>query len=178
MYEYTDFTYKYAEKRRRSAVKERKRRLAEIRRIIEARPVDSQEALLEMLTAEGIAVTQATLSRDLKFLGVGKIPDGRGGYQYSFPDAPAKPASDRELVEDILRGFVSISFSGPLGLIRTLPGHAGSVASAIDTLGIAEILGTIAGDDTLLVVPRDGVNRRRILKALEERIPGLRESMP
>ena len=157
---------------------ERSARLARLRQIIETRQVNSQEMLLQLLVQEGFAVTQATLSRDLKFLKVGKLPDGKGGYLYAFSDSAAKAGSEKSLVEDFRRGFLSIEFSGNQAVIKTLPGHANSVAFALDNLNIHEILGTIAGDDTILVIPRDGVDRKMMLDAMQERVPGLEESQP
>lgn len=151
-------------------------RLARLRHIIETRQVDSQETLLRVLSEEGYSVTQATLSRDLKYLKVGKVPDGRGGYLYTFSDQATKVGSDRSLVEDIRRGFISVEFSGNQAVIRTLPGHASTVAFAIDNLGVHEVLGTIAGDDTILLIPRDGVDRHELMDALRNRIPGLEET--
>jgi transcriptional regulator of arginine metabolism len=154
---------------------DRSLRLARLRHIIETSPVNSQETLLHLLEGEGFRVTQATLSRDLKYLKVGKVPDGKGGYLYTFSDGANKVGSDKSLVEDFRRGFISIDFSGNQGLIKTLPGHASTVAFAIDNLDIHEVLGTIAGDDTILVVPRDGISRGELFAALKHRIPGLEE---
>ena len=155
---------------------ERSIRLARLRQIIQSRAIDSQEALLRILAQEGFAVTQATLSRDLKALKIGKVPDGKGGYLYTLVEAGSKTGSEKSLVADFLRGFLSIEFSGNQAVIKTLPGHANSVAFALDNLAIREVLGTIAGDDTILVVPRDGVSRRKLLAALQDRIPGLQEA--
>jgi transcriptional regulator of arginine metabolism len=152
-------------------------RLARLRHIIETQKIKSQEVLLRYLCEEGFQVTQATLSRDLKYLKVGKVPDGRGGYIYTFSDSASKVGSDKSLVEDFRRGFISLEFSGNQGVIKTLPGHASTVAFAIDNLNIGEVLGTIAGDDTILVVPRDGVSRNRLLRGLRECIPGLEEEV-
>jgi transcriptional regulator of arginine metabolism len=152
---------------------ERGSRSRAIRRIIAERSVDSQEKLLELLRQEGFPTTQATLSRDLKALGIGKIPDQSGGYTYTLPEAEVKPGGVSAFTQDFLRGFVSLEFSGNLGLIKTLPGHAGSVASALDNMRIREVLGTVAGDDTILVVPRNGCSRASMLAALKRQIPGL-----
>jgi transcriptional regulator of arginine metabolism len=153
-------------------------RLARLRHLIETRRVNSQEMLLHLLEKEGFRVTQATLSRDLKYLKVGKVPDGRGAYHYTFSDGSSKVGSDKSLVEDFQRGFISLEFSGNQGLIKTLPGHASTVAFALDNLSVREVLGTIAGDDTILVVPRDGVSRPQLFAALCRRIPGLEEAGP
>ncbi len=155
---------------------ERSIRLGRLRQIIQTRSVDSQERLLEILAEEGIVVTQATLSRDLQALKIGKLPDGRGGYLYAFSDGESKAGSDKSLIDDFRRGFLSLEFSGSQALVKTLPGHANSVAFALDNLGLREVLGTIAGDDTLLIVPRDGVGRKALLAALQARIPGLEET--
>jgi transcriptional regulator of arginine metabolism len=155
---------------------ERSARLSVLRRIIETQKINSQETLLQSLAEEGIRVTQATLSRDLKYLQVGKIPDGGGDYLYAFPDAPRPVGTKKSLREDFRRGFVSVDFSGNFALVKTLPGHAASVAFAIDNLEIEEILGTIAGDDTVLVVPRDGEDIRSVIENLKTLIPGLKEA--
>ena len=147
-------------------------RLEAIRRIIAENAVDSQERLTELLRREGFEVTQATLSRDLKRLGIGKAPTPQGGYTYVPAEGEVKPGSDATYMQDFKRGFLSVEFSSALGLMRTLPGHASSVASALDNLRIREVLGTIAGDDTVLVVPRDGVTPFRLMRALRARIPG------
>ena len=154
---------------------DRSQRLVRLRQIIETRSINGQEMLLHLLEAEGFRVTQATLSRDLKYLKVGKVPDGRGGYLYTFSDTANRAGSDKSLVEDFRRGFISLEFSGNQGIIKTLPGHASTVAFAIDNLNVREVLGTIAGDDTILVVPRDGVSRSGLLAGLRQRIPGLEE---
>ena len=148
-------------------------RLAAIRGIVTRTAVDNQEHLTELLRRQGFVVTQATLSRDLKRLGIGKAPRPDGRYTYLAPEGEVKPGTDSTYVQDFLRGFLSLEFSGPMGLIRTLPGHANSVASALDNLHLREILGTIAGDDTILVVPRNGVAPVRLRRALRDRIPNL-----
>jgi len=156
---------------RRRGAPPRGARLQAIRRIIAQHPVDSQERLTELLRKEGFPVTQATLSRDLKRLGIGKAPTADGRYTYVPAEGEVKPGSDGTYVQDFKRGFLTVEFSGSFGLMRTLPGHASSVASALDNLHIREVLGTIAGDDTVLVVPRDGVTPFRLMRALRARIP-------
>ncbi|HEB11976.1 MAG TPA: ArgR family transcriptional regulator [Spirochaetales bacterium] len=156
---------------------QRSARLVVIRGIIESRKVDSQEMLLKLLKEQGFDITQATLSRDLKYLKAGKVPDGRGGYSYAFYDAQSKAGSDKSLLQDIMMGYLSFAFSGNLGVIKTLPGHAGSVAFALDNLGIDKILATLAGDDTILLVPGNNVSRDELIEAMAERIPGLKDSI-
>jgi transcriptional regulator of arginine metabolism len=146
-------------------------RLEAIRRIIAGQAVDSQEHLTELLRREGFVVAQGTLSRDLKRLGIGKAPTQDGGYTYLPAEGEVKPGSVAIYIQDFKRGFLTLDFSGTFGLMRTLPGHANSVASALDNLRIREVLGTIAGDDTVLIVPRDGVTSFRLVRALRARIP-------
>jgi transcriptional regulator of arginine metabolism len=151
----------------------REARLAEIRRLVGSSAMRSQEDLLLALRREGFAVTQATLSRDLKALGVVRVPDDEGEYRYSFSDPEGKAGSGPSLTEDFMRGFISMEFSGAFALVKTLPGHAGSVAYALDHLRIGSILGTLAGDDTILVVPRDGATRAEIVREMRKKIPGM-----
>ena len=128
-----------------------------------------------MLQAQGHHTTQATLSRDLKQLKVGKLPDGRGGYTYAFRDELDNAGSDASLAAAFLQGFRSIAFSGNLAVIRTLPGHGGSVAFALDKLQVAGILGTVAGDDTILAVLADGASPASVDAELRRRVPAIRE---
>ena len=152
-------------------------RLATLRKIVATQRTDSQEKLIKSLKTEGFSVTQATLSRDLKLINVGKVPNGKGGYLYTFVNSNTKAGSDANLVDDFMKGFLFIEFSGYLGLIKTIPGHASSVAFALDNLDIPEILGTVAGDDTILIVPRDGMARHEIVAGLKNKIPGFKEKM-
>ncbi len=156
---------------------ERSARLIVMREIIENRKVDSQEMLLKSLKEQGFDITQATLSRDLKYLKAGKVPDGRGGYSYAFYNSQSKAGSDKSLAQDFMRGYLSFAFSGNLGVIKTLPGHANTVAFALDNLEIDKILGTLAGDDTILVVLLDGVGRDELIEAIAERIPDFKDSI-
>jgi transcriptional regulator of arginine metabolism len=156
-------------------VKERQIRLKTIKRIIKTNHIASQEELLGLLTAEGYTVTQATLSRDLKLLKVGKVSEGQTGYYYTLPGEEDRRESEKSYVQDFQRGYVSIEFSHNLGVVRTLTGHANSVALALDNLGMEEILGTVAGDDTVLVILKEDVTRAHIIGKLREKIPDLEE---
>jgi transcriptional regulator of arginine metabolism len=117
------------------------------------------------LRQEGRDVTQATLSRDLKFLGIARIPDREEGYVYALKDE-VEPAPEPYLRDDIIRGIVDIQFSANLGVIKTKLGHGHSVAFAIDRLEIPEVLGTLGGEDTLLVVLREDADRASFLRTL------------
>jgi len=156
-------------------MKDRSQRLKAIRQIIKSNRIVSQDTLLQHLEHEGFAVTQATLSRDLKLLKVGKVSEGPNGYFYTLPGDDDRPDSDDSYVQDFLRGYVSIDFSGNLGVIRTLAGHANSVALALENFSMEDILGTVAGDDTIILVLREGVSSTAILEQLRERIPDLED---
>jgi transcriptional regulator of arginine metabolism len=144
----------------------RPERLKAIRHIITDHKVESQEHLQQLLEEKDVKVTQATLSRDLKVLKVGKVPDVTGGYYYVLSENEGE--NTRSLVEDFKRGFLSMGFSGNLGIIHTLAGHADSVAIALDKLEVEGILGTIAGDDTILIILREGTDRAALVPRLEE----------
>ncbi len=152
-------------------MKQRHDRLETLKSIIKKNKIDSQDALLQMLKAEGFDVTQATLSRDLKILKVGKISDGWNGYYYSLPENELVAESEKSYIQDVRRGIVSIEFSGNIGVIKTRAGHANSVCVALDVLGLPEILGTVAGDDTIFVILREGMTKEDLQEDFRERIP-------
>lgn len=154
-------------------MRDRRLRLAAIRRIISRGGTAQQEELLAALARDGFTVTQSTLSRDLRDLRVARVPDGEHGYRYGFAEAEPMAGSFAGLVNDIKSGLVELIFSGNLLVVRTLPGHASSVARALDNLPIDELAGTIAGDDTVLAVLREGVDRDQCLRGLGAVVPGV-----
>lgn len=141
-------------------------RLKAIRKIIADSRVSSQDQLLHKLEEEGVSITQATLSRDLKVLKVGKVPDAGGGYYYVLSETEGE--SLRGYIEDFRRGYLSLTFSHNLGVIKTLAGHADTVAIAMDRLDLSEILGTIAGDDTILIILKEGESRDSLMTRLQD----------
>lgn len=152
-------------------MKERAYRLRVIRDIIQTNKVESQEALLEKLEKQGFSVTQATLSRDMKSLRIGKVSDGWNGYYYALPQEGAD--SERGFIQDVERGFLRIDFSGNIAVIQTRQGHADSVGYALDRLSLKEILGTLSGEDTVFLVMREGVSKDQLIETLRLRLPGL-----
>jgi transcriptional regulator of arginine metabolism len=132
-------------------------RHARIVELIRSRAVRSQTELGELLAADGMQVTQATLSRDLEELRAVKV---QGAYMVPEDNAPAlRPSADAparlvRLLRELLTGADS---AGHLVVLRTPPGAAQFVASALDRSGLPEIVGTIAGDDTILVIARENV---------------------
>jgi transcriptional regulator of arginine metabolism len=154
----------------------RTERLLAIKEIITNNKVSSQEELLSILEKRGLNYTQATLSRDLKFLKVNKISDAEKGYIYELPDQHFIPGGD--IAETYAaQGFVSIQFANNLGVIKTMPGYASSIASLIDRASPFEIVGTIAGDDTILIIPHDNVSEQDVINALVLIIPELKNKL-
>jgi len=157
-------------------MKVKTQRLSAIKNIISSQKVSSQEELLLLLEKEGFLTTQATLSRDLKYLKVAKIPHSELGYVYELPQGIIK--NTEEVPEDFpVSGVESIDFTGNLAVIKTRPGFANSIASVIDSHDPYEILGTIAGDDTILLINREGVSKGHILEVLSLFIPGLKNKL-
>jgi transcriptional regulator of arginine metabolism len=157
-------------------VKERLARLKAIRKLIKTYRIESQETLLGHLQKEGFVVTQATLSRDLKLLKVGKISDGHNGYVYSLPGDDDRQETERTFVQDFLRGYISIDWSLNMVVIRTYSGHSDSVALAVDNLALDEVLGTIAGrDNTVFVCLRDGITGEDFMAQMKDKIPELED---
>ncbi len=156
-------------------MKDRSERLKRVREIIREERITSQEMLLGHLKRDGFTVTQATLSRDLKVLRVGKMSEGSNGYYYTLPTEEELRESEKNYILDLHRGAISIDFSGNLAIIRTVTGHADTVGIALDNLGFQEILGTVAGDDTVLVVLREGTSTDVLRKKIAERVPELGE---
>ena len=146
----------------------KKDRLITIRNIIRGHAVESQEELLNLLKSEGFEVTQATLSRDIKQLKISKIPDAEGNYIYTLPQENNYTVSSlqEKSKEQVPYGFATIEFSGQLAVMKTRPGYASAVASDIDARAQHEIMGTIAGDDTILIIPREGITRKEIIEVL------------
>ena len=156
-------------------LKERLNRLKTVRKLIKNYRIESQEELLGYLQKEGFEVTQATLSRDLKLLKVGKVSDGHAGYVYTLPDDEDRRESELIYVQDFMRGYVSIDFSGNIVVIKTFGGHADAVSNALDALNMDEILGTVAGDNCIFACLREGVTGPQFMKSLKQRIPDIEE---
>lgn len=155
-------------------MKSKKDRLETLRLIISSQEMGNQEELLAALRKEGYVVTQATLSRDLKQLKVAKAATMRGNYIYVLPNVTmykrvSTPAQVKEMMQ--VPGFLSIHFSGNMGVIKTRPGYACSIAYNIDASHISCILGTIAGDDTIFIVVAEGTQQKDVVSALAAVVP-------
>ena len=152
-------------------------RLEALRLIISSQQLGSQDELLNALQKEGFKLTQATLSRDLKQLKVAKAASMSGNYVYVLPNETMyKRVSTPNSIREMMRvpGFISINFSGNMGIIRTRPGYASSIAWNIDNSDIPVILGTIAGDDTIFIVIKEGVKHQEVVEALSDVVPNMK----
>ena len=158
-------------------MKVKNNRLEALRLIISSQQMGSQEELLNALQKEGFQLTQATLSRDLKQLKVAKAATMSGNYVYVLPNESmykrvSTPSSAREMMQ--IPGFISISFSGNMGVIKTRPGYASAIAWNIDRGDLPQILGTIAGDDNIFVVIKEGFSHREVTEALSKVVPNMK----
>ena len=158
-------------------MKVKKSRLEALRLIISSQQLGSQEELMDALHKEGFQLTQATLSRDLKQLKVAKASTLGGSYIYVLPNETMyKRVSTASTVREMMEvpGFLSISFSGNMGVIKTRPGHASAIAWSIDRSDIPEILGTIAGDDNIFIVIKEGCTQQEVVDSLSKVVPNMR----
>jgi len=157
-------------------MKARLQRQVAIRKIIAGSKVTGQEQLLMLLKHEGFEMTQATLSRDLKLLKISKSPDQFGSYIYVLPNRQEISEVTPRLTgaNYLADGFLSIDFSGNLAVIKTKPAYASSIAAIVDGVNSFEIMGTIAGDDTIFLVLREGVEKSDVFVVLERVMPNLR----
>ena len=157
-------------------MKNRSERILLIKAIISEEVISSQDELQLRLQERGWEVTQATLSRDLKSLHVMKANDEENGYVCRLAGNEQTVSQwtanvfQRDYMAD---GVVGIEFSGNLGVIKTMPGYANSVAILIDKVNPYEILGTVAGDDTILLIMREGIGRSDVIQVLKSIMPKL-----
>ena len=140
-----------------------KSRQAALLEIVGTENVFSQEELIEKMNQRGIVTTQATLSRDLKALNIRKLAGE--GYKLSLAARPASPS--------VVNGIIRVEISFPLAVIRTQEGYAAAVATYLDQHPTDSILGTLAGDDTVLLGLRQGYTPDQVIAALEKCMPGI-----
>ena len=146
-------------------------RLSIIRQIIRSEFISSQEELIVRLAESGVQVTQSTLSRDLKFMHVAKVPHKEKGYIYVLPDSVR---GDHSISTNVTDNITNIAFSGNMCVITTKPGYASAISVPIDSKDICEILGTIAGDNTILLVLREGFDMENLMNQLCMIYPSIR----
>ncbi|AET61525.1 MULTISPECIES: transcriptional regulator AhrC/ArgR [Paenibacillus] len=136
-----------------------------IREIISQREIETQDDLVEALRKAGFQVTQATVSRDIKELLLIKVPMDDGRYKYSMPsDQRYNPA--QKLKRTLVDNFLHIDYTTNLIVMKCLPGTANSIAALLDNIEWPEIMGTISGDDTILIICRSEENSEAIVNRL------------
>lgn len=158
-------------------MKVKDRRIEAIKMLISSKELCCQEEVMEELVKEGFKLTQATLSRDLKQLKVAKASSMNGKYVYVLPNETMyKRVTKTKTISQMLQapGFVSINYSQNIGVIKTRPGYASAIAYNIDNSNIPDILGTIAGDDTIITVLREGARHDDVTESLAAIIPNLK----
>ena len=130
-------------------------RQSEILNIGRTRDIDTQEQLLEELRARGFTTTQATISRDIKELRLVKELTGSGGYRYALSERKTASTSDTRLRNIFKEGVISVDVAQNIVVVRTMPGLASAACSALDNMEIEGVVGTLAGDDTGILIMRD-----------------------
>ena len=140
-----------------------------LREILRDEPAGGQTALLRALRRRGPRAAQATLSRDLREIGAVRVRTASGAFRYDVPTAAAPPAPPLEKLRTLFRSLVTgVRGTGALVLVKTSPGNAAGIASLVDALGHPHILGTVAGDDTILVVVESEDRRRSVEKQFHD----------
>lgn len=140
-----------------------------VSRIIESTAVANQQALVDLLAAEGVIATQATVSRDLEDLGAIKVRMPGGESAYAIPALPKEQRAPEDHLRRVFGDWVvEVSCSDNLVVVRTPPGSAHVVASALDRSGLDSVLGTVAGDDTILIVVAADVGGAAIAAQLSD----------
>lgn len=172
----SDFEYYISILNKYTPMRTKNDRLTTLRMLFSSQELCSQDDVLKALRKEGFHVTQATLSRDMKQLKVAKAAMANGKYIYVLPTETMykrvqKPMTAREML--LTSGFLSITFSGNIGVIKTRPGYASSIAYNIDGSDCKTILGTIAGDDTIFIVLAEGVDEESVKDELGYILPDM-----
>src|SRR5213594_431783 len=140
-----------------------------IARLLEEQAISSQSQLVEMLAADGVMATQATVSRDLEDLGAVKVRIPGGAMAYAIPEYTRERAPSDDHLKRLMSEFVvEVAHSANLVVLRTPPGSAHVVGSALDRAGLIDVLGTVAGDDTVLVVAPEGMEGANVARRLSE----------
>lgn len=145
-------------------------RLSIIRKIIRTECVSSQEELIARLEEHGVRVTQSTLSRDLKFMQVAKVPHQENGYVYVLPN---NTLSEHYVSTNITDNIIKIGFSGNLCVLNTKPGYASAISVLIDSRNIPAIIGSIAGDNTILLILSEDYDRAKLVRELAVVMPSI-----
>lgn len=146
----------------------KKARQNKIADLIKRYDIQTQEEMILKLEESGYPVTQATVSRDIREMGLVKGLSSRGVYRYTLPQT--KDPSAARLSTAVTESITSVDYAGNIVVIKTYPGHAGAVATCVDSMNLAEVVGTIAGDDAIFIVVREAVRASAMCERLKELI--------
>ena len=143
-------------------------RQSKILEIIESEPIDTQEQLQQRLQAQGIACTQATISRDIKQLHLVKEPMGQGRYRYAVSVQRSRLNVADKLRTIFLESIVSVDSAQNIVLVKSMAGLATAAGEALDSMSIPTMVGSLAGDDTAILIMRDGESARVLCEEIHE----------
>ena len=160
-------------------MKKKADRLGTIKMIISSQEIRLQEELMQELQKEGFFVTQATLSRDLKQLKVAKAANLEGNYVYVLPNDVMYRRQTNQRASDMLNasGFISVDVAANIVVIHTRPGYASGMAYDIDNKKPEGVLGTIAGDDTIMMVTSRRLTKNQVMELLETVFPNIQDNI-
>lgn len=149
----------------------KKNRIVLLRQMIETEEIRSQKDILNRMKEQGVEVTQASLSRYLKEMNAVRVSDGEGGYFYKLPAGAVRA--------DIMSSQVeAVEFAGTnMVVVKTQAGYANAVSVQIDAKRLPVIAGTVSGDDTILIIIRDGFSRTEVEKVLIQEFPSLKDKI-
>lgn len=140
-----------------------------IQRLLEEHAVSTQEQLVELLSADGVVATQATVSRDLEDLGAIKVRVPGGETVYAVPAMPKDALAPEEHLRRVCSEWVvEVAHSHNVVVLRTPPGSAHVVGSALDRAGLPDVLGTVAGDDTVLVIAAERTTGKAVARRISQ----------
>ena len=145
-------------------------RQSKILEIIESEPIDTQEQLQQRLQAQGIACTQATISRDIKQLHLVKEPMGQGRYRYAVSVQRSRLNVADKLRTIFRESIVNVDFAQNIVVVKTMAGLGNAAGAALDSMNIPTMVGSLAGDDTALLVMRDAESARNFCEEVHEMI--------
>ncbi len=155
---------------------DKRQRLGVIRRLVESERIGSQDDFLVALRNNGVVINQSTLSRDLRFLNIVKTSDGEGGFRYRMVESNTRRAEHR-ISSVISENVQLIGFSGNIAVIKTMSGYANAVGALVDNNNFSEILGTIAGDDTIFILLKEGVTHQEFAESIRRIFPYLNTAL-
>lgn len=143
-------------------------RQEEIMKIIQSVDVETQDQLLDELRGRGFTTTQATISRDIKDLRLVKELSGSGSYRYTLSDRKVSAAADTRLRNIFKEGVVSAAVAQNIVVVRTMPGLASAACSALDGMDISGMVGSLAGDDTGILIMRDNASAQQFVSEIHK----------